>query len=499
MYLEQETQINVFSFQLPWGGHLNSENRWVKLAELFPWQELEQRYAKRLNKVKGNPAKPARMAFASLYVQNKLGLTDRECAQTISENPYIQYFLGFSEYQVKPPVSSSTLYYFRKRITAEVLAWLNDKLYEARQKAEESDKDDKDPPAPAGGAGPDASDGKSNEGTIILDATCAPQDIKYPTDLTLLNDARRLLESYIDKVFRPLRGKIEKPRTDRKAARKAYLAVAKQRKAKYAKRRAAVGKQLRFVRKNLVILDELLRVPGHGFLNEQESVKLQTIRALYRQQQSMFDAGIHRVENRIVSISQPHIRPIVRGKSGSPVEFGAKISIAVKDGFCFVDQIGWDNYSEGGLLEQQCKKYYERFGCYPARVLGDKAYLSKANRRFCKQHGIELPGPRLGRPPKTIDPDEKQQLLEAGRERNEVEGRFGIGKRRYGLSLIMSKLQETSETEIMMQFIVMNTDLILRKQEQQRKIKLVEKQKIITFPSNKSARNCTYENLSFAF
>ena len=212
----------------------------------------------------------------------------------------------------------------------------------------------------------------------------------------------------------------------------------------------------------------------------------------------MFEQRIHRVDDRIVSIAQPYVRPVIRGKAGSPVEFGAKISISVKDGLCFVDKIGWDNFSEGSLLQKQCQNYLRRFCCYPSRVLADKAYLSQENRRWCKKMGIALPGPRLGRPPKQTDPEEKRKQRAAGKERNEVEGRFGVTKRRYGLELIMCKLQQTSETEIMMQFVAMNADQIIRNQRHDEPAASTKQEKV-PFMRKFPISNPMQENQCLAF
>lgn len=442
MYQEQENQVSVFEFIAPWNGQLNANNRWIKLAEIIPWNEIEKEYASKFTGFKGNVAKPARLAFGCLFVQAMLDLRDRECAETIAENPYIQYFLGFSEFQPAPPVSASTFVYFRKRIKAAGIARINDILCGVSR----HDDDQQDPPE----------EGGDNNGTLILDATCAPQDIRYPTDLTLLNEAREILERYITKVFKPFRGQLKKPKMDLKNARKSFLSIVKQRKWKHNQMRSAIKKQLKYVRLNLRSLDTLLAMPGHGELSELEQTKLATIRILYLQQEQMLRKGEHRVDDRIVSISQPHIRPIVRGKAGHSVEFGAKISISVKDGYTFVDKISWDNFSEGSLLIEQCKSYYRRFGCWPERILGDKAYRTRENLRFCKDKKIAMIGPKLGRPAQNVDAQERNSWIKESGERNEVESKFGVTKRRYGLDLIMCKLQETSETEIMFQFTVMN-------------------------------------------
>ena len=112
-----------------------------------------------------------------------LDLRDRECAETIAENPYIQCFLGFSEFQPTPPVSASTFVYFRKRIKAEGKARINDILCGISK----DDDNPQDPPEESG----------ENDGTLILNATCALQDIRYPTDLTFLNGTREMLDCFI--------------------------------------------------------------------------------------------------------------------------------------------------------------------------------------------------------------------------------------------------------------------------------------------------------------
>ena len=60
------------------GGTLDPDNRWVLLAELIPWQELEEAYAPQFSANVGAPAKPVRLAFGSLYIKQRLGLTDEE-------------------------------------------------------------------------------------------------------------------------------------------------------------------------------------------------------------------------------------------------------------------------------------------------------------------------------------------------------------------------------------------------------------------------------------
>ncbi len=176
----------------------------------------------------------------------------------------------------------------------------------------------------------------------------------------------------------------------------------------------------------------------------------------------MYENKTNRIDDRIVSLTQPHLRPIVRGKAGTPVEFGAKISVSYSDGYCFLDHLSWDNFNESLYLESQVDKYYQRFGCYPESLHVDQIYRTRANRAWCKKRGIRLSGPPLGRRPTNRSPELIQQQREDERYRNAIEGKFGQAKRRYGLGRVMAKLSETAESSIAITFLVMNLEQLLK-------------------------------------
>ena len=176
----------------------------------------------------------------------------------------------------------------------------------------------------------------------------------------------------------------------------------------------------------------------------------------------MYENNKRSIEERIVSIEQSHIRPIVRGKAGKKVEFGAKISISEIDGYIFLDHVSWENFNESMYLEKQVEKYYEYTGCYPESIHVDQIYRTKNNRKYCKEKGIRMSGPPLGRPRKKISKEEKKQARKDEIIRNRVEGKFGEGKRRYGLDLIKTKLKETSENKIGIIILAMNLMKVVR-------------------------------------
>ena len=85
---------------------------------------------------------------------------------------------------------------------------------------------------------------------------------------------------------------------------------------------------------------------------------------VYRQQRTLFENNQQSISDRIVSLNQPHIRPIIRGKAGKTVEFGAKISASYFDGYVFLDRISWDNFNESADLKSQIEAYYNFTGYY---------------------------------------------------------------------------------------------------------------------------------------
>jgi transposase, IS5 family len=172
----------------------------------------------------------------------------------------------------------------------------------------------------------------------------------------------------------------------------------------------------------------------------------------------------HRVPDRIVSIHQPWVRPIVRGKVTADVEFGAKICISMTDGYAAIERLDWDAYNETVTLTESIENYKNRTGHYPERVLADKIYRTRDNLNYCTERNIRFNGPKLGRPPKdkAIYTEQKRLEKQEAGERNAVEGKFGEAKRCYGLGRVMARLKNTSEIAIHMTFIVMNLEKRLR-------------------------------------
>jgi hypothetical protein len=178
-------------FKLPFEGKLSLDNRWVILSELIPWSEFEAEYAGLFSGEMGAPAKSFRMALGALIIKEKLGISDRETVEQIKENPYLQYFIGLGEYCQEPPFDASMLVHFRQRINVNLVNKVNQRVVKRRQENRSKTSQENST------EGEEISEDK-NRGKLIIDATCAPADITYPTDLKILNSAPEKTESIID-------------------------------------------------------------------------------------------------------------------------------------------------------------------------------------------------------------------------------------------------------------------------------------------------------------
>lgn len=459
MYKFSDNQIKFSDFGQPVGMKMNPENRWVKKAELIPWDEIEKRYAKLFTNKKGNVAKALRMALGTLIIQTEYKYSDEETALQIQEGAYLQFFCGYSAYDdSKPPFDASTMVYFRKRLTPEILGEINELIIkkaseperaaeketalEEKTDVDKTDDSDDDHHAPKPSA---------NSGTLIVDATCAPSNIEYPQDLSLLNEGREKLEQIIDELYDPQDG--VKPRTYRKQAHRDYLKTARKRRKSAKEIRKAIGKQLRYMKRDFTHIDRMVRY-GKTLTPKQEKL-LKVLKTLHEQQQTMYQNKTHKIANRIVSISQPWLRPIVRGKIKAPVEFGAKLDISISNGFVRLEKQSFDAYNESETLPEIIERYKIRIGSYPECVLADKIYRNRNNLNYCKERGIRLSGPALGRPPKDAVVNKKQAYKD-NCDRVEVERAFSLAKGKYGLGLIRARLKETTQSAIALSILALN-------------------------------------------
>jgi transposase, IS5 family len=143
------------------------------------------------------------------------------------------------------------------------------------------------------------------------------------------------------------------------------------------------------------------------------------VREVYRQQLEMYTNKVNRCDDRIVSLHQPHVRPIVRGKQKAPVEFGSKLSVGLDNGFTRVERLSWDAFNECADLPSQVEAYKSIHVHYPEVVQADKIYFTKENRKFLEERNIRFTGVPLGRPSKE---KEKKVIIKRKRKKRKATG-----------------------------------------------------------------------------
>lgn len=279
---QSQNQLVLEGFESPFDQKLRSDNRWVVLANLIPWDEIVGIYLKHVPPAStGRPSLSPRIVIGSLIIKHLCNLDDRETVDQISENMYMQYFLGFTSFSNEPPFDPSLFVEFRKRIGMDQVNAINEKIAMLKaefesikkdsEKKDELDNHDLDHHKDEHSSGEEQEkmnksmhkgeeeESHNNKGRVIMDATACPQDIASPTDLNLLNDSREKLEELIDILYsKELHFK--KPRTYRKKARKFYLHVAQMKKKSNKDIRKANGQQLGFVKRDIQTIHSMLDV-----------------------------------------------------------------------------------------------------------------------------------------------------------------------------------------------------------------------------------------------
>ena len=274
-------QLTLEGFSTPFEQHLDKDNRWVKLAELIPWDELATQYAKQLNSSKGKYCIDVRTVIGAIIVKHYFCLDDRGTTAMISENVYLQYFCGLSSFQVAQPFHPSLLVDIRKRmglkrfdkwnqsiikvsdgmqppgkrIICSATEKLNQTTTEQIANKNASDKNK--------GVTKETSDKNeevvptNNKGILKIDASIADQKIKYPTDASLLTRCREESERLIDLLYKKSSFD-KKPRTYRQVAKGLSVNFLKAKKPRKSTIRKYIRKQLGYLKRNFGYLNELL-------------------------------------------------------------------------------------------------------------------------------------------------------------------------------------------------------------------------------------------------
>jgi transposase, IS5 family len=423
MYKSQDRQTPpLFEELFSFGGQLDSQNRWLKIAGLIPWEKLEQKYSGFFSD-RGRPGTDGRLAVGLFLLKHMSGKSDQEVVLELLENPYWQSFCGLETFATVKTIEASTLSRLRKRLGSAYVKELEEATYQVLIERK-----------------------ILKAKGMLADGTVIPENVKYPNDVGLLNDVREWLVARVQSIGADV-GK--QYRTYCRKGRQVYLNFAKSKRKTKKQISRAKRQMLQYVRRNLGQLEEVLQeaVQRGGRQTLWIGEKLSTAKKVFEQQWTMHREKMNRIQDRIVSFHRPWVRPIKRGKNGKDVEFGAKAAMSHVDGFLFLDKIDHINFSEAqtDVVRTQIENYENRFGKKPTSFTGDKAYGSMENRDFIEdEKQIRSSFVRLGK--KSSSRDKRTRWFKKKqKERNRIEGSFGHGKEHYRLDRALYHGCEGSE------------------------------------------------------
>jgi len=403
MYRGKDRQVlPLFSELFPFGGKLDSENRWLKIAKLIPWNEIECKY-KRFFSERGRPSLDSRLVIGILLLKHMTGFSDDDILGK-------KYFAEL------------------ERKTYEVL--IERKIIKGKG--------------------------------VLLDATVFPEYVRYPTDTGLLNEAREWTVSQIKSLGNSLGKKL---RTYCRKARKEYLNFSKKKSRSRKLIQKTKKSLLQYLRRNVKQMQSLVDEAVQQGVKIKKKVldRFDVVRTVLDQQFEMYREKKNRIDDRIVSLHRPWTRPIVRGKSGDKkVEFGPKAALSYVDGFVFLDHISSDNFAEAALVNTQIEHYESLFGHKPPYATADKIYGNRENRKLLKKNEIRDAFEPLGRKARKKNPADRWRKQKQ-RERNRIEGSFGHGKNHFDLDKTKYYIEDGPEIWVRLGLLSMNLQTAVKR------------------------------------
>ena len=412
MYRGKDRQtLPLFSELFPFGGKLDSGNRWLKIAQLIPWEGIECKYKKYFSE-KGRPSLDCRLVIGILLLKHMTGFSDEDIIKLVSENPYMQAFCGLDQFATEPLLNSSSLSKIRKRLGKKYFAELERETQQVLIERK-------------------IIKGKG----MLLDATVFPEYVRYPTDTGLLNEAREWTVKQIKRLGNSVGKKV---RTYCRKAHKEYLNFSKKKSRSRKLIRKTRKSLLQYLRRNVKQMQSLMDEAVQQGVKIKKRVidRYEVVRTVLDQQFEMYRQKKNRIDNRVVNLHRPWARPIVRGKSGDKkVEFGPKATLSYVDGFVFLDHISSDNFAEATCVDVQIEQYKSLFGHIPPYVTADKIYGNQKNRKLLKENEIRDAFEPLGRKARKQNPSDRWRKQKQ-RERNRIEGSFGHAKNHFSPSCV---------------------------------------------------------------
>lgn len=302
----------------------------------------------------------------------------------------------------------------------------------------------------------------SNTHVLMMDATCYESYIRYPTDIKLLwESCQWLYEKQLFKWSKLLR--IKRPRSKYIEQKQKQRSYQRRRKNSFKQGQKRIKSLLYLLEKGLNMWQQLRKSYPEIKISPAACCYLKTIKKVLFQQQYHQKHPGQPIEDRIVSLHKPYIRPIKRGKENKPNEFGLKVHMLQVDGICFIDQMSFNAFNESTRLKISVLKHKSLFkNCN--QLAADQIYANNQNRRYLTEKRIFTNFPRKG--PKVNNPHESELRSLLSRQRATVlEGSFGTHKVHYGLQKIKARNEKTEKLWVFFGVMTANAVLMSRRKQ----------------------------------
>jgi transposase, IS5 family len=357
---------------------LNPTNRWIQLAHILPWSDLIETFNQKIKTIEMTIEFNSRVIIGTLIIKEKLQLSDEETIQIISENPYMQYFLGLEFYRPEAMLSLLSLIEFSENVDKEVFDELKTYIFSKAKTNLTLEKTSKN---------------SDKQGNLKIVQTEAEQYMKFPIDLELVNAAREQTEDIIDFLYDLVRNELPvKPRTYRKVTTQRLNAFLKSGDKSISEARKMLRVLLNCLNRNILYIDNILdMLPLEFPINHSYQKQLWIIRTLFEQQKQMYDDNIFNCEEQIIDLNKPELRPVKQEIQGKKIEFGSQLRLTLLDGITLNKAVNASlaNIDNDELI-MQAETYRLLVGKYPERIEADKSYTSVASKKWCKKNGIRL-------------------------------------------------------------------------------------------------------------
>jgi transposase, IS5 family len=414
----QNTLFSLYSKDFPKYHYFQNSSELGQIHQVIPWKELARLIPSKKHMVGAPSWLDYEGMFALMFLKHYTKSSDEKLVERLNSDACFQLFCGIKNDLFLQPIKDKTLVTrVRKFLSIHLDVNKLQKNMIDFWKPEMKDKN-----------------------IMMVDATCFEVDLRFPTDVKLLwESVCWLWDGQIPSLCKAF--KLPMPRSkfaDQKLKQSSYQKNRKNSFKKTQKRRKAL---LHLLDKGIKAYQLLLNQTSAVNLSQKVADRFKTIKTVYQQQAYLLGNKTTKVADRIVSLSQPHIRPIVRGKENKPVEFGIKVHMAQVDGINIIEHHSFEAFNETTRLKISILKHENQFGKL-SHLAADGIYPTNKNRVHCSKKAIQTNFVRKG--PGKDDKATKQIKVLLNKERStRLEGSFGTEKEHYLLKKIKAKTPAT--------------------------------------------------------